>query len=83
LQRIAFNQNFARRRRPCARLRLQRADANVAIIFHHKQHQGAPIHWASFDATGHCSARFDFTDARMRGGSLKQSIVNFIGRYGE
>src|SRR5215217_7456091 len=58
LKRIALDQYLASRRRPRATLRHELADANVAVVFNHKQDQVAPLHWTSFDLAADCAARF-------------------------
>jgi hypothetical protein len=78
LKRVALNQDLAYRRRPCALLGFEFADANVAIVFHDKQHQVAPVHRSGFDLARDGPAWFCVADVRVLQHCRDEVIVDRI-----
>src|ERR1044072_633299 len=59
---VSLDQYLTSGRRPCALLRAELAEAYVAVVLHHKEHQVAPFHGSSFDPARNDSSRLRVAD---------------------
>src|SRR6185503_6017196 len=78
LKRIALDQDLAVRWRPRATLGNKRADADVAIVMDHKEHQIAPLRWSSLHLSSDRSARFSIANFGILQNHFDSIVVDRI-----
>src|SRR6185369_15543627 len=81
LKRIALDQYLACRWRPSATLGHELADANIAVIFDHKQDEVAPLHWTSFDLTADCATRFCIAHLGILQNRLDEIVIDRVDAH--
>src|ERR1051325_4186019 len=78
LKRIALDQYLARRGWPRAALRHELADANVAVVFHHKQDQVVPLDWSRLDLSADRAAWIGIAHFRVLQNRFDEILVDRV-----
>src|SRR5579859_4011043 len=78
LKGVPLDQYFSCGRRPCAMLWRQPAYADTSVVFHHKDHQIAPLGWTAFDPAMQNSSWLGVAYVAVGEYSRDQFVINCV-----